>query len=324
MQKSLINGLKGPLNPRPIWIMRQAGRYLPEYHPIRAQKPDFMELCFTPQIVAELTFQPIKRFQFDGAIIFSDILTIPHALGQTVVFQPKPTLAPLNFLTLQQNLDSQKFLETLQPVYQALRLVKERLDPQTTLIGFAGSPWTVACYMAIEIEQRRLLLPLLTTAIKAHLRQQILAGAEVIQIFDSWSATCPAELQDEMLVIPAISIIESLSIEFPQIPLIYYSREVPSVIKQLQLRFPRLVFGLDHTISLNWIHENLPIQTPIQGNLDPQILIEGGEKLKETVHHILASLAGRSFVFNLGHGILPQTPLENVYDLIKWVREADV
>jgi uroporphyrinogen decarboxylase len=325
MKKKLVVALKYLKGgPPPLWIMRQAGRYLPEYHAVRNQKPDFIELCMSPDLVTELTLQPIKRFDFDGAVIFSDILVIPFALGQGVSFSPKPQLAPFDFGVSDASLFTGRFLSALQPVYDALRQVKGKLPSETSLIGFAGAPWTLGGYMVNgEIETFREILPLLVIAIIVHLRQQILAGADVIQIFDSASASCPPERREEFIIEPITAIFVALQEEFPEIPTIYYSRGVPEVLLELNRALPQLVLSLDHGLTPEWVKENLPDDVAIQGNLDPDILIQGGEPLQHAVAKIRKGFNDHRFVFNLGHGIRPETPLEHVEELVRLVREYE-
>ncbi|MEI8295739.1 MAG: uroporphyrinogen decarboxylase family protein [Alphaproteobacteria bacterium] len=323
MEKILVTALTKQWKvPPPIWIMRQAGRYLPEYHAVRNKKPDFIELCLSPDIVTELTLQPIERFAFDGAVIFSDILVIPFALGQGVSFVPKPQLTQLDLSVCSANLaDTGKFLETLQPVYDAIKQVKGRLAPETSLIGFAGAPWTLGGYMVNgDIEQFRKILPILIAAIVIHLRQQILAGADVIQLFDSASASCPLAYREEFITKPVADIFRVLQLEFKEVPMIYYSRGIPEVLMELNRCLPKLVLSLDHELTHEWVKENLPSDVAIQGNLDADVLIQGGEPLRLAVEQICNGFKKHRFVFNLGHGIRPETPLENVYDLVRLVR----
>lgn len=316
MSKLLIQNLSGQKTKVPsMWIMRQAGRYLPEYHETRAHAPNFLDACLRPEIATEITLQPIRRFGFDGAVIFSDILVIPYALGQSVVFNPKPVLGPWQF----PNYDESDYLEKLQPVYEALRLTKSKLSPNTSLIGFAATPWTLGTYMLgkdIHSPDLPRLIDLLVPAIITHLRHQILAGAEAIQLFDSWSAQCQ---NLSYLVEPVRQIATTLKEEFPHVPFIYYSREVPDVLTQL-IDLP-ICLGVDHTISLEWIEKNIPANIPIQGNLQAEKLIAGD--FKQDVDRILDFAQKRPWVFNLGHGILPETPLDHVYQLVQQVRQHD-
>jgi len=323
MEKKLIQAFKNSSKDSPpLWIMRQAGRYLPEYHAIRNQQPDFIKLCLSPDLVTELTLQPIQRFHFDGAVIFSDILMIPYALGQGVTFSPKPHLTLLNLSDMESSLSLDRFLNTLQPVYDALTQVKTALYPETSLIGFVGAPWTLGGYMVGgDPKQLREILSLLVVALTIHLHQQLLAGADVVQIFDSASASCPPDLRDEFIVQPINVIIEALRQEFPEVPIIYYSRGVPDVLVKLNQALPQLVLGLDHEITPAWVKDNLAPEVAIQGNLDPDILIQGGEALQQSVAAICEGFQDHRFVFNLGHGIRPETPIAHVYQLVSLVRE---
>lgn len=322
MKKKLVSTFKNPSKESPpLWIMRQAGRYLPEYHAVRNQQPDFIKLCLSPDLVTELTLQPIERFHFDGAVIFSDILLIPHALGQEVSFSPKPQLKPLDLAAMESCLSLDGFLTTLQPVYDALGQVKALLLPETSLIGFAGAPWTLGEYMVGgNPDKLREILSLLVVALTVHLHQQLLAGADVVQIFDSASASCPPELREEFIIQPISVIVEALQEEFPEVPIIYYSRGVPDVLVKLNHLLPQLVLGLDPDITPAWVKENLAPDVAIQGNLDPHILIQGGEALQHAVAAICEGFKDHRFVFNLGHGIRPETPLEHVYQLVSLLR----
>ncbi|CAO4844035.1 MAG: Uroporphyrinogen decarboxylase [Holosporales bacterium] len=318
--------------PRPIWLMRQAGRYLEEYRQIRSQYPDFMDFCFSPEVVKTVTLQPIDRFDFDAAIIFSDILTIPHAMGQTVHFETGegPKLIPFNntFLVPPR-------LEILDKVYDGIRLTREALNQDKSLIGFSGTPWTLAAYM---IHQEKIgdgvrllqslnnfdaledLMNVLIENVTQHLLNQIQAGCDVVQIFDSWAGLCPVEQTNSLLKKPIEAILKCLHEKAPQAPVIYYGRHRCDIYATLDvpLGMP-LVLGVDQESNLDAL---TLLRRPLQGNLDPDILIEGGLRLEMAIEKILEQTHDIPHIFNLGHGIKPQTPIENVQKMIAMVRRT--
>ncbi len=322
--------------PPPIWLMRQAGRYLPEYRKIRKTSSSFIDLCLTPNWVTEATLQPIQRFGFDAAILFSDILLIPHLLGQDVSFEKGegPKLSPIDLLGFIKDAYRVDLLEKSQPVFQAIKQIKSQLSNKTTLIGFAGSPWTIATYM-VELGKSKdfskvidlakaadldPLMSLLEDAVVTSLVGQINAGVDVVQIFDSWASAVPVQLRGKYVIQPARNIISRIRLEFPNIPIIYYGKGVSEIYPEIIKNFSGVCFGVDQHVSPKWAAENLQTLAPVQGNLDPLLLIEGGAKMHQAIDEILVELSGGVFVFNLGHGILPQTPLEHVYDLVERVR----
>lgn len=326
----------------PIWFMRQAGRYLPEYRQVREKAGGFWNLCFTPDKAAEVTLQPVRRFDVDAAIIFSDILVIPLALGQKVTFAPNhgPLLETIdwgNFLRLAEDrLD----LSDLAPSYQAISLVREQLSTDKALIGFAGSPWTVATYMidggkqnrfkdslAWIVEQPQLLdavLALLTKATIEHLSNQVSAGANVVQIFDSWAAAVPAPHRAKLLIAPLQAIVSQLRQRYPHLPIIYFGRGVSDLYPEIIALIPDLVLGIDQQTSPAWVAAALPKTTPVQGNLSPETLVNGGAELEQEIKTIKQTFASRPYIFNLGHGILPHTPIDHVYAMIQQVRTSNV
>lgn len=315
---------------RPIWLMRQAGRYLAEYRQIRSQYPDFMDFCFSPDIVKTVTLQPIDRFDFDAAIIFSDILTIPHAMGQTVHFETGegPKLIPFkgNFLT-------SNLLNILDKVYEGIHLTRQALAKDKSLIGFSGTPWTLAAYM---IHQEKIgdglrllksldnfdalddLMNVLIENVSQHLLNQIEAGCDVVQIFDSWAGLCPLDRGNVLLKKPIEEIFKRLHKKSPQTPIIYYGRHRCDIYATLDIPVGMpIVFGVDQESSLGSL---TALGRPLQGNLDPNILIEGGLALERAIENILEQTRDVAHIFNLGHGIKPQTPIENVHKMIAQVR----
>jgi len=321
----------------PLWMMRQAGRYLPEYLEVRKNFPDFMQFCYTPKAACEVTLQPITRFDFDAAIIFSDILVIPDALGQKVWFEPDhgPKLGGFDLSTLEKSKIT-SILKSLEPVYEAISLTKSRLSREKALFGFAGSPWTLACYMVEEGKSTDFsnikrfsktpefssLLKLLEDAVSAHLIAQIEAGADVVQLFDSWASLLDDESEMESFLLkPAQNIMKKVHEKYPKVPFVYYARGGSTLIS----RFSRLneryegpiVLGVHQNVDLNEV-KHLPF--PLQGNLCPEVLCNGGGALDSAVDEILEKMDGNPYIFNLGHGILKETPLLHVEQMIKRVR----
>lgn len=334
------NSKKEQISP-PLWMMRQAGRYLPEYRQLREKAGSFWKLCLTPEYAAEITLQPIQRFNFDAAIIFSDILVIPQALGQTVNFLPNhgPLLENINWESFIKFANWESFSDNLIPTYKALSLTKENLPSQTTLIGFTGSPWTIATYMldlgkskdptkkfimslkALETpEFITKIIKLLTKAVSIHLINQIKSGAEVVQIFDSWAQIVPDHLRLNILYNPLQEIVETVKSTYPNVPIIYFGKGVSSDYSALLKQIPTLCLGLDQQANILKAQKDLQPHTCLQGNLDPEILYEGGQPLIENIDHLLSTFAQGSYIFNLGHGILPQTPISHVEILVEKVR----
>lgn len=337
-KKLLLKSIKENTNKVPIWLMRQAGRYLPEYLAIRANAGSFLDLCYNPKLASEVTIQPITRFDFDASIIFSDILVIPHALGMNVDFI-KGEGPVLNRIENTQDLLKLKFdnfLSILAPVYEAIELTKNKLPKSTTLIGFAGCPWTIATYMfegkstkdfsltkkyAYDNSQEfKLTIELLTEAISVHLINQIKAGAEIIQLFDSWAGVLDQNNFNRWIIDPTNKIINNIKAVFPNIPIIGFPRGASlyylDYIKQVDID----VISIDSMLSLEFIKDNIPDKLAIQGNLDPTYLLTKTAILKKQTKTILKNFANKKHVFNLGHGILPNTPIKNVEYLVNTVR----
>lgn len=323
----------------PIWFMRQAGRYLPEYLEVRKTCKGFLDLCYNPELAAEVTLQPLKRFPLDAAIIFSDILVVPHALGQTVWFEEGtgPKLDPIFLTSFEKKLSLSKFFENAAPVYQTLHLAKSQLAPSKALIGFAGAPWTLALYM-IEGEGSRdfakaknkafenetaffALLGTLSEVISLHLIEQVKAGAQAVQLFDTWAGLCPATHFEKWIISPTQKIVSTLKKTFPDLPIIGFPKGIGvnliTYVSQTQVSG----LSLDTSTPLSWARENLPSSLVLQGNLDPILLVSGGEGLKRAILSIHEEMQGRPYIFNLGHGILPQTPPAHVEECVQIVKE---
>ena len=337
--KPLLRVLGGErVDPPPIWLMRQAGRYLPEYRALRARAGSFMTLCLEPELAAEATLQPIRRFGFDAAILFSDILMVPHGLGQKVGFEEGvgPQLEPVRDERGLDGLRTEAVAQRLAPVYAAIRLVRSSLPAETALIGFAGAPWTVASYM-IEggptqnfaksrawIAERPAgfarLIDRLVEATTAHLSAQLDAGAEVLQLFDSWSGALAEPERRRWCLEPAAAIVAAVKRRHPQARLILFPRGAGELYAAYAALPGVDALSLDSETDPDWARDRLQRVGALQGNLNPRLLIEGGAAMRTAVARILAAMADRPFVFNLGHGILPETPIEHVTELLALVR----
>lgn len=320
----------------PVWLMRQAGRYLPEYRALRAKKGGFLELVNDSAAAAEVTIQPIRRFGFDAAILFSDILVVPHAMGQDLWFEEGegPRLAPR---LVDHALDSLEAVpQRLAPVYETVRQVHARLESQTTFLGFAGSPWTVATYMVAgqgsreQAEARRfayrdpVAFQALVDAIIAltvdYLSGQIDAGVDAVQLFDSWAGSLSPAQFERWVIGPNAKIVSLLKVRHPDIPIIGFPKGAGGKLSAYARETCVDAIGLDETVDPFWANANLPESLPVQGNLDPLALIAGGVALDDATDHIRRAFCDRPHVFNLGHGILPDTPIENVEELLRKVR----
>ena len=335
--KPLLAVLKGEIRAKPpIWLMRQAGRYLPEYRALRSDKGGFLELVNDSPSAAEVTLQPIKRFGFDGAILFSDILMIPFALGQDLWFETGegPRLAPKLVDHILSSLTPA--LERLAPVYETVKLVKAALSPKTTFMGFAGSPWTVSTYMMAgqgskeQAEARRyayrdpvafqLIIDAIIDLTVTYLSGQIKAGVDAVQLFDSWSGSLSPAQFETWVIAPTIQIVERLRALHPDTPIIGFPKGAGGKLLSYARETKVDAIGIDETVDPVWANQYLPQGLPVQGNLDPLALIAGGAQLDQAIDRILAAFAGRPHVFNLGHGILPDTPIAHVEALLARVR----
>ncbi|WP_284179205.1 uroporphyrinogen decarboxylase [Rhabdaerophilum sp. SD176] len=337
--KPFLDVLAGKATARPpIWLMRQAGRYLPEYRAIRSQARDFLHFCYSPELAIEATMQPIRRFSFDAAIIFSDILVIPDALGQSVRFAEGegPRLEAMETPEALKGLASALDEEKLEPVYNALRGVRAALPPSVALIGFCGAPWTLATYMIggrgtpdqaparhfayQHPEAFQSLTDLLVEACTRHLCLQAEAGAEALQIFDSWAGNLPERELRRWSEAPIGRIIAGVKARHPSVPIIAFPRGIAGGFSRFVSETNCDAISLDTACALSDIRKQLPPGMVTQGNLDPLVLINGGSGLDAAVDHILESTAGLPHVFNLGHGILPPTPIPHVEAMLRRVR----
>jgi uroporphyrinogen decarboxylase len=338
--KSLLAVLKGRrCDPPPLWMMRQAGRYLPEYRQLRQEKGSFLDLVYDSDAAANVTLQPLERFQqLDAAILFSDILIVPFAIGQNLSFvagegpRLTPPLATANIDELT------AYPARLDPIYETVAKVKSRLDPSKTLIGFAGSPWTVATYMVAghgsreQTEARRMayrdpgqfeaIIETIEAVTIDYLSGQIAAGAEVIQLFDSWAGSlAPSEFQ-RWVIVPTARLVECLRSRHPEVPIIGFPKGAGGKLAEYARDTKVDALGLDETVDPIWADKSLPKGLPVQGNLDPLALLAGGEVLKSEVGRILDAFASRPHIFNLGHGILQDTPIAHVEELMTLVKGA--
>ena len=341
ISSSLTAVLEGRVvSPPPIWLMRQAGRYLPEYQATRKQAGSFWSMCMTPRLAAEVTLQPIRRFDFDAAILFSDILVVPYALGQEVTFVDAvgPSLGSFDAVNFAR--DASRWAERLADVYEAMAMARSGLAPDKALIGFAGAPWTLAAYMieghgTPDQRQAKLyayrqpekfaeLLSLLAEAVAAHLIRQIDAGADVVQIFDSWAGGIPAEKFQEWIVAPTKRIVAAVRARHAKARIIGFPRATTQSGYDLYAKETGVdAVSLDTAVDMNWAVRTLGKRVVLQGNLDPIALIAGGKSLERATSSILEATRGTPFVFNLGHGILPETPVEHVAQLVAQVRGKD-
>ncbi len=341
MTKSFLDALSGnPVWPPPVWLMRQAGRYLPEYREIRANAGDFIALCMNPELAAEVTLQPIRRYGMDAAILFADILLIPWALGQGLRFAAGegPVLPPIRSHAGLDALELDQASARLAPVMETVRRVKAGLDDKTALIGFAGSPFTVACYMVEGsgsrdfAEVRKLayqqpdvfdrLIEILNTATVDYLSAQIDAGADTVMLFDSWAGVLPPALFRRYVIAPTKKIVVQLRAKYPQLHVIGFPRLAGSMLSEYVAETGVSAVGTDTSVNLAEAIKAVPANIAIQGNLDPISVVSGGPAMLEQTEAILNTMRGRPFIFNLGHGLVPETPPEHVAALIARVRQG--
>jgi uroporphyrinogen decarboxylase len=331
---AVLNGAKPPVPP--IWLMRQAGRYLPEYRALRATKGGFLDLCYDPEAACEVTLQPIRRFGFDGAILFSDILVIPHAMGQNLWFEEGegPRLAPPLVDGLLDGLSQAP--ERLSPIYETIRRVSAALSPETTFLGFAGSPWTIATYMVAgqgskdqsaaralayrDGQAFQTLIDAIVALTVDYLVKQIEAGVEAVQLFDSWAGSLSPAQFERWVIAPNAAIVAGVKARCPQARIIGFPKGAGAKLLDYAAGVGMDALGLDETIDPVWANTHLPKGLPVQGNLDPMALLAGGAALDHAVDRIIAAFADRPHIFNLGHGIVPQVPLAHVEALLKRVR----
>jgi uroporphyrinogen decarboxylase len=334
--KPILKVLHGELSDIiPIWLMRQAGRYLPEYRQLRAKAEHFLNMCLTPNYAVEITLQPIKRFDLDAAIVFADILLIPYALGCSLDFREGegPVLQTVNdendLARLKLNIDK------VLPVFETLNRVRDKLPEKVALIGFCGAPWTVACYMIDGNSRDNFslakswsksrphlldrLIDILIEASQIYLEKQIESGAEIIQIFDSWSGLLEGEDFARWVIAPTYTLVKRLKAKYPHIPIIGFPREAGENYAAYVRQTGVDALSIDQHVDLAYAKSQLQIIKPLQGNLDPDLLVKGGDEMKSGLEKIL-SVFGPRHIVNLGHGVVPQTPPEHVVDLIKTVR----
>lgn len=340
-QKPILQALSRETPDRiPIWLMRQAGRYLPEYQKIRANSGSFLDLCYAPDLAAEVTLQPIRRFGFDAAILFSDILVIPDALGQKVEFLQGegPCLDPINNEAGYSSFKPEQVVDYLAPVFETVAKVKAGLDQQTTLIGFCGAPWTVATYMVSgkgtkDQAEARIwayrdpagfggLIDILIESSILYLKEQVKAGAEVLQIFDTWAGSLSESERAKWCLAPLEKIAGAIKKEYPNVPITAFLRGAPSSFDALKSMDVIDCVGIDTATPAELAARIVQPSKCIQGNLDPLALLAGGAALEHETDHVLEAFGSAPFIFNLGHGILPETPIAHVERLVEKVRAA--
>ena len=336
-----LKALSGePVWPPPIWLMRQAGRYLPEYRKIRADAASFLEFCYDPTLTVEATLQPIRRFGFDAAILFSDILVIPDALGQKVSFESGegPRLPPIVDVKGVDALHESLDMARLAPVFETVRLLKRDLPLGTPLIGFSGAPWTVASYMIAgkgtpdqaparvfayrHADLFKRVIDRLVVSSIDYLCQQVEAGVDALQIFDTWAGVLPAGEFEAWCVTPIATVVAGVKARYPTIPIIVFARGAGPRLLSLKAATGADALGIDTALDPVWAAATLPKTTVLQGNLDPLALVAGGAALDAAVGRILSAFRDRAHIFNLGHGILPETPIAHVERLMELVRKG--
>jgi uroporphyrinogen decarboxylase len=335
----LLRTLAGQANtPPPVWLMRQAGRYLPEYREVRSKVASFLDLCRSPDLAAEVTLQPLRRFALDAAIVFSDILIVPYALGQHVEFVEGegPRLEPIGDEGGVAVLDRDHAEGAFAPVYETIERVVAELPKGVPLIGFCGAPWTVATYMVEgggskdqaaarllayrQPETFQRLIDLLVEVSAGYLVNQVKAGASVLQIFDSWAGSLPEDEFARWCMAPTRQLVELVKAKVPHAPVIGFPRGAGALAERYARETGVDAIGCDTSQPVGWIRENLQTILPVQGNLDPALLVAGGPALDRRVAAILDTLGSRPLVFNLGHGILSETPIEHVTRLVALVK----
>ncbi len=341
MTKRFLRVLRGEsLSPPPVWLMRQAGRYLPEYLETRARSKNFLDFCYSPDLALEVTLQPLRRYNFDAAILFSDILVVPDALGQKVEFVQGhgPKLEPIATRSaLETVLNTQGFHAHLQPVYEAIRRIAREIPKTTALIGFAGAPWTVATYMvegqgSKDYAQVRSLayqdddffqrlIDMLVDVTASYLIEQVNNGAQALQVFDSWAGVLSENQFIRWAIEPMARIVERIKAVHPSVPVIGFPRGAGVLYKRYVQETGIDAVSLDHSMPLTWARDNIQPFAAVQGNLDNLLLVAGGEAMETQARKIIEVLGEGPFIFNLGHGIVPQTPPQNVARLCEIIRE---
>ncbi|SIS67783.1 uroporphyrinogen decarboxylase [Phaeovulum vinaykumarii] len=338
--KTILRALAGETLPTPpVWMMRQAGRYLPEYRATRAQAGDFLSLCYTPDLAAEVTLQPIRRYGFDAAILFADILLLPQALGVDLWFETGEG-PRMSTVTSQEGLRTLKgkddIHEHLAPVYETVRILSRELPRETTLIGFCGAPWTVATYMiagrgskdqaaahALKDTDRatfKAIIDLLTDASIEYLSKQVEAGAEVVKIFDSWAGSLKGQDFTDFAVEPTRRMVETLKARHPGLPVIAFPREAGEGYIGFAKATGADCVALDNSVSPEWAAANVQVDGCVQGNMDPRHMVTGGDELIEATRRVVRAFENGPHIFNLGHGITPEADPENVSLMMETIR----
>ncbi len=339
-EKKLLETLNGKIYDHPpVWMMRQAGRHLPEYLELRGRAKDFLDFCYSPSLATEATLQPIRRYNMDGAILFADILLILDAMGRNVRFVKGegPQLDPASSAADLDKFPLEKLLDRMSPVYETVSRVKSQLAPETTLIGFAGAPWTVAVY-AIEgkggtdksaarlkayqdPEDLDAILDILVETTAHYLKAQADAGADALMVFDSWAEGLAEDSMDRLVIKPTQKLIQRVRDLGVTQPIIGFPRGSGAMLEPYAKHTGVTGVGLDTALPVKWVHEALPKSMPVQGNLDPLRLISGGDAMDARIREIKSAFKDRPHIFNLGHGVTPQTPISNVERAVKVIRE---
>ena len=340
--KTILRALRGEVLPTPpVWMMRQAGRYLPEYRATRAQAGDFLSLCYNSELAAEVTLQPIRRYGFDAAILFADILLLPQALGVDLWFETgegprmSTTTTPAELAALK---GCDDIHDTLAPIYETVRILRRELPSETTLIGFAGAPWTVATYMiagrgtrdqgpahALKATDRATfagIIDRLTEATIEYLAKQVEAGAEVVKLFDSWAGSLKGQDFEDFAVAPTARIIAELKARFPGLPVIAFPREAGEGYVGFAKKTGADCVAIDNSVSAEWAAANVQKDGCVQGNLDPRHMVTGGDALVEATREVVRAFSKGPHIFNLGHGITPDADPENVALMVETIRKG--
>ncbi len=334
----VLNGERGPYPP--VWMMRQAGRHLPEYLELRARARDFLDFCYTPSFATDATLQPIRRYGMDGAILFADILLILDAMGRDVRFEPGigPLVEKIERAEDLNRVSVQTVTDRLAPVYETVSRVRKALPPETTLIGFAGAPWTVALY-ALEgrgktdkseakrwahgkSEELQRVLTILVEATAHYLQRQVAAGADALMLFDSWAEGLPNDVFEEIIIHPTTMLVIRLRELGVSVPILGFPRGAGTMLPAYVQATGVTAVGLDTAVLPEFVNTALPADLPVQGHLDPLLLLEGGPRLDARVIDLLEAYKDRPYIFNLGHGVLPQTPIKHVERVLEIVRNA--
>ncbi|RLL64518.1 uroporphyrinogen decarboxylase [Paenirhodobacter hankyongi] len=340
--KTILRALRGEVLPTPpVWMMRQAGRYLPEYRATRAQAGDFLSLCYNSELAAEVTLQPIRRYGFDAAILFADILLLPQALGVDLWFETgegprmSTTTTPAELAALK---GCDDIHDTLAPIYETVRILRRELPSETTLIGFAGAPWTVATYMiaghgtrdqgpahALKATDRATfagIIDRLTEATVEYLAKQVEAGAEVVKLFDSWAGSLKGQDFEDFAVAPTARIIAELKARFPGLPVIAFPREAGEGYVGFAKKTGADCVAIDNSVSADWAAAHVQKDGCVQGNLDPRHMVTGGDALVEATREVVRAFSKGPHIFNLGHGITPDADPENVALMVETIRKG--